>query len=71
MLSAHNFYRAYHSAPALVHDNNIANIASNYAKYLAANNLFQHSSNGYGENLAYMWSSSPANPDCASKLILI
>lgn len=66
MLSAHNAYRKNHSAPALAQDDTIVSVASKYATYLAQNNLFQHSSNGYGENLARMWSSTPTTPDCAS-----
>ncbi|CAF3533082.1 unnamed protein product [Rotaria socialis] len=50
------FYTAHCSAPLQL-DNNLNTIAQNYADYLAARNIFQHSNNGYGENL-YMTSSS-------------
>ncbi|CAF0948842.1 unnamed protein product [Rotaria sp. Silwood1] len=56
-LQRHNELRARHCAPPLQLDNNLSTIAQNYAEYLASRNLFQHSNNGYGENL-YMMSSS-------------
>ncbi|CAF3657235.1 unnamed protein product [Rotaria socialis] len=53
----HNTLRAAHCSAPLQLDNNLNTIAQNYADYLAARNIFQHSNNGYGENL-YMTSSS-------------
>ncbi|CAF1497352.1 unnamed protein product [Adineta ricciae] len=56
-LAHHNYLRARHCAPPLQLDNKLNTIAQDYADYLARTNKFQHSNNGYGENL-YMSSSS-------------
>jgi len=56
-LDAHNQLRARHCAAPLVLDNTLNQKAQAYAQYLASNNRFEHSNNGYGENL-YMMSSS-------------
>ncbi|CAF0915148.1 unnamed protein product [Rotaria sordida] len=56
-LQRHNTLRARHCAKSLQLNNNLNKIAQDYADYLAATNGFQHSNNGYGENL-YMSSSS-------------
>ena len=64
-MKAHNSYRAKHSASALKTNTSVTNIAQKYANYLGQNNLFQHSKNGLGENLAASWSSSKPNlNDC-------
>lgn len=58
-IQAHNKYRALHNAPPLRTNSNLQISAYNYAKTLAAQNIFQHSGQkGIGENLAYSWSSS-------------
>ena len=56
-LRRHNSLRAQHCAPPLQLDAQLNTIAQDYADYLARTNRFQHSNNGYGENL-YMASSS-------------
>ena len=56
-LAIHNRLRASHCVPSLQLSDSLSTIAQNYAEYLASRNLFQHSNNGYGENL-YMSSSS-------------
>ncbi|CAF4077497.1 unnamed protein product, partial [Rotaria sordida] len=56
-LQRHNTLRARHCAKSLQLNNNLNKIAQDYADYLAATNGFQHSNNGYGENL-YTFSSS-------------
>jgi len=50
-----NVYRARHQAPDLAWAGEIATISQQWADYLLANKLFQHSTNTakYGENLAY------------------
>jgi hypothetical protein len=40
-----------HSSPDLVLDSELNKIAQEYAEFLANNNLFKHSTSGYGENL--------------------
>jgi len=57
-LAYHNQLRAKHCVPALVLDDVLNQVAQNYSEYLAANNLFQHSYNEYGENLYSMDSSA-------------
>lgn len=66
-MNAHNFYRGQHQAPKLSHDGVIANVATGYARYLAQNDLFQHSNNGYGENLFMAWDSG-SSPDCGGRM---
>jgi uncharacterized protein YkwD len=56
-LVRHNILRARNCALPLQLDDKLSETAQAYAEYLANNNLFQHSQNGYGENL-YMMSSS-------------
>lgn len=56
-LQAHNSLRARHCAPPLQLDSGLNSIAQKYAEELAAQNKFQHSNNGHGENL-YMMSGS-------------
>ena len=56
MLTRHNLYRAQHQVSDLTRVAAIESIAQSYSEYLAANNMFQHSSNTYlgnslGENL--------------------
>jgi len=49
-----NNYRSINNAPPLTWDPTIGVYSQNWANYLLANNLFQHSgSSQYGENLAY------------------
>ena len=57
MLQRHNELRAGHCASALELDPNLSQIAQGYAEYLARTNKFEHSGNGYGENLYMMGSS--------------
>ena len=58
-LRAHNRYRSNHHSPDLVWNEELQRRAQNYAEYLASSNNFEHSgAQGYGENLAYSWSSS-------------
>ena len=56
-LAHHNQLRARHCVGGLQLDDNLNKIAQAYADKLAAENKFQHSQNGYGENLYYMGSS--------------
>ena len=60
-LRAHNNYRVKHSSPALNLDNNINNIALNYANKLISTFSFDHNPElgklGYGENLYQSMSS--------------
>jgi uncharacterized protein YkwD len=65
-LELHNEFRTVHNAPYLREFNNLDNGAQNYAEYLAANEIFEHSNaRGLGENL-YM-SYGMANT-CAGEL---
>src|SRR5688572_6832294 len=48
ILAAHNQYRAYHQAPALIWDQKLVSYAARYASHCR----FQHSHGPYGENLA-------------------
>ena len=74
-LQQHNSYRYYYRYVSdtdyqLVEDSSLTSMAQNYANYLAANNLFQHSnaaSKKIGENLAYYFN-SPI-PTCGGKFI--
>ena len=59
MLQRHNELRSSHCAPTLELDPNLSQIAQSYAEYLATTNRFEHSGNGYGENLYMMSSSRP------------
>jgi uncharacterized protein YkwD len=53
ILAAHNTYRSEVGLAPLTWSNTLESYAQNWANYLIANNLFQHSSgNPYGENLA-------------------
>ncbi|CAF4260693.1 unnamed protein product, partial [Rotaria sp. Silwood2] len=57
-LLQHNYYRQLHCTDTMILNSTISTIAQNYANYLAANNLFQHSgTQGLGENLWAIWSS--------------
>jgi uncharacterized protein YkwD len=58
-LQAHNQLRARNCAPPLQLDDKLSQTAQAYAEYLASQNKFQHSNNGYGENLYMMSSSAP------------
>ncbi|CAF2035154.1 unnamed protein product [Rotaria magnacalcarata] len=60
-LNSHNAFRAKHGVPPLVIDAGITFTAQAYAKHLAKNKLFEHSSNrdNLGENLYTMSSSAP------------
>jgi hypothetical protein len=57
ILAVHNAYRAEVGMPPLVWSATLASYAQNWANYLVANNLFQHSGGPYGENLARGWPS--------------
>lgn len=62
-LDAHNRFRAKHGCPPLAHNQELSNIAKNYAQYLAGRRTMVHSSNKYrgdnlGENLAYAFDST-------------
>ena len=52
MLKAHNDYRALHGAQSLTIDPSLNKLAQKWANTLAKQNIFKHSSYGYGENLA-------------------
>lgn len=67
-LKTHNYYRSLHSVPPLTRSAKLDRMAQSYSEQLADNDLFLHSNKkGYGENLAYSWSSkSPNLRDCAS-----
>jgi uncharacterized protein YkwD len=58
-LEQHNQLRARNCVPALQLDDQLSQTAQAYAELLAAQNKFQHSGNGYGENLYMMSSSAP------------
>ncbi len=58
-LETHNKLRAQNCAPALQLDDYLNQVAQQYAEKLAAENKFEHSGNGYGENLYMMGSSAP------------
>ena len=58
-LEAHNKLRAKNCAPTLQLDEKLSQTAQQYAEYLASQNKFEHSGNGYGENLYMMSSSAP------------
>lgn len=58
-LASHNQLRARNCVPALALDDELSKTAQAYAEYLANNNKFEHSQNGYGENLYAMSSSAP------------
>lgn len=68
-LNAHNRYRVMHHVAPLKFDVNLQKTAMNYANYLSARDLFQHSgAKGLGENLAYVWSSRVDQlGDCSGK----
>lgn len=56
-LERHNYYRAMHGAPDLVHNPELSKKAQKYAEYLASKDLFEHSNckwgnKDVGENLA-------------------
>lgn len=55
ILSTINMYRNNHCVPPVMWDFDIQNTAQNWADELAKKNLFSHSSNSYGENLAEIW----------------
>ena len=58
-LLQHNYFRQLHCTIGLVLNSTLNTIAQNYAAYLAANNIFNHSgAAGLGENL---WSMSSSN----------
>ncbi|CAF3219779.1 unnamed protein product [Rotaria socialis] len=58
-LGQHNYFRERHCTPSMILNSTLNTIAQNYADYLAANNLFQHSgAAGLGENLWGMSSSA-------------
>lgn len=57
MLSAHNSYRSLHNTSRLTLSHSITATAQDYAEYLAANRVFNHSgASGLGENLAKSFS---------------
>jgi len=58
-LQHHNQLRAKDCVPPLVLDDALSRTAQAYAELLAAQNKFEHSKNGYGENLYMMRSSAP------------
>ena len=51
ILAAHQSFRAEVGSPALVYSDSLASGAQDWANYLAANSLFEHSGSDYGENL--------------------
>lgn len=57
-LAEHNYFRRLHCTAPLILNETLNDIAQNYSRYLAANNIFKHS--GYprlGENLYSGWRS--------------
>lgn len=58
-LQRHNELRARNCVPALKLDDALSRKAQEYAEKLARENKFEHSRNGYGENLYMMSSSAP------------
>ncbi len=70
-LKHHNQLRARNCVPPLELDNELSKTAQAYAEKLAAENKFEHSGNGYGENLYMMGSSAPlANLHGEEKVLL-
>ncbi|MFI5782257.1 CAP family protein [Nocardia sp. NPDC051570] len=61
-LNAHNMYRKQHDASALTIDQKLVAFAIGRAKTLAITETMKHDAQGYGENLAWKWSSRGANP---------
>ncbi|XP_055379616.1 uncharacterized protein LOC129610871 [Condylostylus longicornis] len=60
-LNEHNKYRVLHGCPPVTLNRDLCNFASEWAHYLARNNILQHRSNlEYGENI-YMSSGSTIN----------
>lgn len=58
-LDQHNYYRQLHCTVGMTLNSSLNTIAQNYAEYLAANNIFNHSQTpGLGENLYYRYSSA-------------
>ena len=59
-LAQHNYYRTQlHCTGPMVLNASLNTIAQNYAQYLAANNIFNHSGTpGLGENLWMAYSSA-------------
>jgi hypothetical protein len=55
ILNTINMYRNNHCVSPVMWDFDIQNTSQNWADELAKRNLFFHSSNSYGENLAEMW----------------
>lgn len=53
ILSAHNKYRMQVGVKSLIWDDQIAASAKQWANHLAATNTIEHSSSGYGENVAF------------------
>ncbi|XP_034474818.1 Golgi-associated plant pathogenesis-related protein 1 isoform X2 [Drosophila innubila] len=52
VLDAHNFYRARHNAPPLELNDDLSDLATDWAKYLLATKRMEHRENsGYGENI--------------------
>ncbi|CAF2142846.1 unnamed protein product, partial [Rotaria magnacalcarata] len=62
-LDQHNYYRQQvHCTGPMILNASLNAIAENYAQYLAANNIFNHSlTPGLGENLYYSYSSAGIN----------
>ncbi|CAF3777803.1 unnamed protein product [Rotaria sp. Silwood1] len=62
-LEQHNYYRQQlHCTGLMTLNTSLNTIAQNYAQYLAANNIFNHSRTpGLGENLYYSYSSAGIN----------
>ena len=59
-LIEHNVKRNLHCTGPMTLTDTLNTAAQNYAEYLAANDLFQHSqAPGVGENLYQIWSSNP------------
>ncbi|OWF46517.1 Golgi-associated plant pathogenesis-related protein 1 [Mizuhopecten yessoensis] len=56
VLASHNKYRAKHGAESLTQAADLDLIAQNWADHLVKNDIFEHSSTEYGENL---WGGGP------------
>lgn len=50
-----NKYRIIHCVPQLIYDKNIETVATEHAKYIIESGKFEHSSNSFGENIAYTY----------------
>ncbi|KAL7741057.1 hypothetical protein ACLKA6_013490 [Drosophila palustris] len=67
VLDAHNFYRARHNAPPLRLDDDLSELATEWAQHLLATRRMEHrEDSGYGENI-YMAMGGDLDPKDAVK----